>query len=349
MFKPKQVIFEKGARDYELGRRLYEEFVRNPQVEVYDEVAANKVKAHIPGESVESFYQNGKKTLVVSRKKPGTFQTCKPSADYMLPLVSGCMGQCEYCYLHTQLGDKPYIRVNVNLEEIYERASKYMEENAAKTESGQLPRITTFEGSATSDPLCVEPYTGALKQTIEFFAQEPKGAFRFVSKYSDVDGLLDLDHNNKTEVRFSLNTERVRQEYEHYTASITKRIEAASKMMRAGYPVGFLIAPVFLYDGWEKEYEELLNELKETLPEKRHHRIYFEVITHRYTSRAKNLIEEIFPTSTLPMNEDERQYRHGQFGYGKYVYPKESMQLVKKFFQEKLITYFPEGEIKYII
>ena len=287
MFKPKQVIFEKGVKEYELGKKLYEEFIRNPKVEVYDEVAMNQVKGHIGGESTESFYQNGKKTLVVSKKNPGTFQTCKPSADYMLPLVSGCMGQCEYCYLHTQLGDKPFVRVFVNLDEIYDRAKKYMRENEEKAKAEGGHRITTFEGSATSDPLCVEPYTGALRKTIEFFAQEELGAFRFVSKYSDVDGLLDIQHNNKTEIRFSINTERVRKEYEHFTASIPARIEAAAKLMKVGYPVGFLIAPVFLYEGWEQEYEEVLIQLKEALPQERMHPLFFEVITHRYTTRAK--------------------------------------------------------------
>ncbi|WP_286811338.1 spore photoproduct lyase family protein, partial [Bacteroides sp. Phil13] len=252
-----------------------------------------------------------------------------------------CMGQCEYCYLHTQLGDKPYIRVNVNIEEILERASKYMDESK--------DGFTTFEGSATSDPLCVEPYTHALAKTIEFFANEPRGAFRFVSKYSDVDGLLDLKHNNKTEVRFSLNTERVRSEYEHATATVAARLHAAAKMSKAGYPIGFLIAPVFIYDGWKKEYEELLRNLADTLPAQLEHRLFFEVISHRYTPKAKDMIQEIFPTSTLPMNDEERKYRRGQFGYGKYHYTKEDMQEMKAFFQEKLLEYFPTCEIKYII
>ena len=339
MFKPKQVIFEKGIQDYELGRKLYEEFTRKEGVEIIEEAASNRVKTYIEGESKASFYQNGKQTLVVGRKKPGSFQTCKPSADYMLPLVSGCMGQCEYCYLHTQLGDKPYVRVNVNIEEIFEKAQSYMKEGT----------MTTFEGSATSDPLCVEPYTGALRRTIELFAKEPRGAFRFVSKYNDVEGLLSIEHRKKTEVRFSLNTEEIRSQYEHFTASISARIEAAAKMMEAGYPVGFLIAPVFLYEGWEKGYTNLLEELREALPARREHPIFFEVISHRYTLRAKNLIDEIFPTSNLPMREEDRQYRHGQFGYGKYVYPKERMQVMKELFQNKLPEYFPDCVIKYII
>ena len=213
----------------------------------------------------------------------------------------------------------------------------------------QKEEVTSFEGSATSDPLCVEPYTHTLLKAIEFFAKEDKGRFRFVTKYSDVDSLVNLDHRGKTEVRFSINTDRVRDTFEHYTATIDARIHAAVKMMKAGYPVGFLIAPVFLYENWREEYQQLIYKLKDELPEKREHPLYFEVITHRYTSRAKEQIEQIFPENQLPMNDEERQFKYGQFGYGKFVYKKEDMQDVKAFFQQKLKEAFPECDIKYIV
>lgn len=340
MFIPKRILYEKGTLEYPIGKNIYEAFHGNEKIE-FIETSANKIKSIITKDSIASTYQNGKRTLVVSKKKSGAFQTCKPSADYMLPLVSGCMGQCEYCYLHTQLGDKPFIRVYVNLDDIFKKAISYMDASPGK--------VISFEGSATSDPLCVEPYTHALKQAILFFANEDRGRFRFVTKFSDVDSLLSLPHNGKTEIRFSINTEHVRSSYEHYTSSISARIVAASKVMKAGYPVGFLIAPVFLYENWRKEYEEVLAELKAALPEVYPYPLFFEIITHRFTPRAKELIENIFPNSTLPMSEEERVYKYGQFGYGKYTYPKADMREVKAFFQEKVKEYFPESEVKYIV
>ncbi|BBF41494.1 spore photoproduct lyase [Lachnospiraceae bacterium KM106-2] len=340
LFHPNRIIFEKGTRDYEIGQSIYNTFSTNPKIEIV-ETAANKIKPLITMDTAAETYQQGKKTLVVSKKRSGAFQTCKPSADYMLPLVSGCMGQCEYCYLHTQLGDKPFVRVNVNLDDIFAKATKYMLERPEQ--------ITSFEGSATSDPVCVEPYTHALEQAILFFAKEPLGRFRFVTKYSDVDTLLSLEHNNKTEIRFSINTKRIRDQYEHFTADIDSRIKAAAKVMKAGYPVGFLIAPVFLYDGWEDEYQQLILHLQETLPANYPHQLFFEVITHRFTPKAKDLIQSIFPDSSLPMEEDLRQYKYGQFGYGKYVYKKEDMHSVKAFFQSHLMSAFPNCEIKYIV
>ncbi|MCX7771776.1 MAG: spore photoproduct lyase, partial [Clostridia bacterium] len=116
-----------------------------------------------------------------------------------------------------------------------------------------------------------------------------------------------------------------------------------------GYPVGFLIAPVFIYEGWEEEYQTLLEDLKAMLPEKLAHPVTFEVISHRYTSRAKNRILEIFPETTLDMEDEKRTFKYGQFGYGKFVYPKESLDDIKRFFKDKIEKLFETGEIKYII
>lgn len=340
MFKPKRVIFEKGTLDTTMGMHLYNEFRKDEGVELI-RLTSNKVKGNIPGENLYEQYRSGKETLVVGERKSLKFQTCKPSAHYQLPLVSGCMGRCEYCYLNTQLGDKPFVKVFVNVEDVLEQAKKYIEE--------RKPDITIFEGAATSDPIPVEPYTYALKKTIEFFGKEELGRFRFVTKYNDVDGLLNIEHNNHTEIRFSLNTPKVIDTYEHHTASAHKRIEAAAKVAAAGYQIGFIIAPVFLYDNWKEDYRTLIKSIKEKLPPEANDKVIFEVISHRYTTKAKNRILEIFPETTLPMADEDRKFKYGQFGYGKYVYTKEQLSEMKEFFQEEIKVVFPNGTVKYII
>lgn len=339
MFNPQRVIIEKEANDYPLGQGLKTYFEKSgiPVIEA----SANKIKALIPGEDLPEQYAHGKNTLVIGVKKSLTFQTCKPSAHYQLPLVSGCIGQCEYCYLNTQLGDKPFVKVHVNIEEILDKAQKYIEE--------RLPETTIFEGAATSDPVPVEPYTHALERCIRFFAQQPNARFRFVTKYNDIDTLLDIEHNNHTEIRFSLNTDSIIKMYEHRSASAAKRIEASSKLAAAGYPIGFIIAPVFLYDNWETDYHTLFNSLKQAMPKELSHPLTFEVISHRFTTKAKNRILQIFPETTLEMDEDKREFKFGQFGYGKYMYPKDQLKLMKEFFTNEINSLFDGSIIKYII
>ena len=121
MFIPKRVIFEKGSLDTEIGQNIYNKVKDNPKIEIIN-ASSNRIKSNIPGDNLYEQYRSGKETLVVGERKSLKFQTCKPSANYQLPLVSGCMGRCEYCYLNTQLGDKPYIRVFVNLDDILKKA-----------------------------------------------------------------------------------------------------------------------------------------------------------------------------------------------------------------------------------
>ena len=146
-------------------------------------------------------YRNAKATLVVGVRKTLKFDTSKPSAEYAIPLATGCMGHCHYCYLQTTLGSKPYVRVYVNLDEIFEKAQQYMDERA--------PEITRFEAACTSDIVGIDHLTHALKRAIEFIGESEHGRLRFVTKYSHVDRLLDAKHNGKTRFRFSINSRYV--------------------------------------------------------------------------------------------------------------------------------------------
>jgi len=253
---------------------------------------------------------------------------------------------CEYCYLATTLGKKPYVRVYVNIVEILGIASKLIQE--------RLPEITQFEGAATSDPLPVERYTGALKQVIEFFGREANGRFRFVTKYTDVDSLLTAKHEGHTRFRFSLNCDEVVDKFEHRTPSPEERIIAAGKVLNADYPLGLIIAPIFRFQGWQDAYRRLMERSADELAKRAPvgwspEQLSLEFISHRFTLKAKANILDIFPNSTLPMEEEERKFKYGQFGYGKYVYPPEELEELRAFFHDQAKCYFPLAHVEYFI
>ena len=331
-FRPRRVVFYPKALDYPLGKNLYERFRRE---EIPIEIT-NRVRP-IYGNPRQVFLE-AKRTLVVGVRKDLRFPTCKPSADYQFPLTSSCPGQCEYCYLHTTLGSRPYVRIYVNLDEILNQADQLIVQ--------KVPNITTFEGAATSDPVPTEKYSRSLQQTIEHFSNQEFGRFRFVTKFTEADNLLNLDHRGHTTWRFSLNTERIIKQYEFGTPRLTERLQAAKRTVNAGYPLGFLIAPILLYPEWQKEYSELLHQIARSLPGVAP---TFELITHRFTPRAKKQILELWPASTLPLDEEQRQYKYGQFGYGKYIYPKETMPEVRRFFEENIRGLFGAGLVSYLV
>lgn len=343
-FIPKQVFYEPDALNYHIGKNLVEYFNKT-NIPVKPTTSHNRVIG-IVGDTPGEAYREAKHTLVIGVRRSKTFQTCKPSAHYQLPLATSCPGMCEYCYLATTLGPKPYLRIYVNIDEILDITKNLIENRA--------PKITIFEGAATSDPIPVEKYTGNLKKTIEFFANEPLGRFRFVTKFTDIDSLLKAEHNNHTRFRFSLNCERAIKQFEHRTPDLVDRVIAASKMLKAGYPIGFIIAPIFRFENWKKEYIELFNLLEKYLYKNMPNNwspkdLTFEFISHRYTLRAKSNILNVFPKSKLPMKEDNRKFKYGQFGYGKYLYTPNEISELKEFFLNKTEEYFPGAKIEYFI
>ncbi|QGT99817.1 Spore photoproduct lyase [Candidatus Syntrophocurvum alkaliphilum] len=338
--KAKRVFFEKEALDYPIGKEIIKK-LRKEDIPIDFLKSHNRVTG-IPGkDSREAFFQ-GKNTLVVGVRRTLDFATCKPSAHYQLPLVTGCEGICEYCYLNTQMGKKPYTRVYVNVDDILAQAKKYIEE--------RKPDVTFFEAAATSDPIPVEPYSGALKKAIEFFASEELGRLRFVTKFNQVDTLLDIDHKKHTRIRFSINSDKVIKNYEHRTPKLATRLETLSRVVKHGYPSGVIIAPVVLENGWKEDYKRLLVDMKYQLGDRDYSEIDFEVISHRFTRKARSNIIEVFPDTKLSMDEEkDRQFKYGQFGYGKYVYTKDMLKDMENFFRENINDMFPGSEIKYVI
>lgn len=338
-FLPARAYFEPAALDYPLGRTLHDR-LKKLAVPITMTASHNRVTG-LPGKSPPEIYREAKRTLVVGVRKSDDFATCKPSAHYQLPLATSCPGMCEYCYLATTLGRRPYLRVYVNIGEILAKAQEYIDERA--------PETTVFEGAATADPLPTEHLTGLLRTTIEYFGRQSLGRFRFVTKYDAVDPLLTVAHGGHTRFRFSINAPSVIRRYEHLTPDAPARVVAAAKVAAAGYPLGFIIAPIFHYPGWQQEYGGLIENLAETLPPSAGSDLTFELITHRFTKRAKSNIAAIFPATTLPLGEEERKFKFGQFGYGKYIYNDEAMAEIKAFMTEKLARSFPEAKIEYLV
>ena len=334
-FIPKLALIQRNALSYPLGNELMKRFeARGIRTLVYEK--------RVPVSSHETFREGflaAKRTIVVLVWQRREFQTCKPSAHYQLPLTSGCPGLCQYCYLNTNLGRRPYIKVYVNVDDILNQAREYVDE--------RRPETTIFEGAATSDPISVESWTGSIQKAVKFFAFLNDARFRFVTKYTDIDGLLGVDHRGKTEIRFSINCDSVIERFETGAPRLRFRLEAAKKVLEAGYPFGFLIGPIFAFRGWREEYGRLLDTVKEYIPGG--NPVTFELITHRFTTRSRGIIQQAYPGTGVPLDEKERRFKYGQFGYGKYVYPDDLMAELREFFHARIEKTFPQGTILYMV
>ena len=335
---PERVIFDPKSLEYPLGRELYNTF-QNHNIEII-KTSIRNASRYIPGDTPQSQYVHSKRTVVVTIMREKELDVCKPSADYEFSLVGNCPGNCEYCYLQTTQGRKPFIRIFVNLDDIFNLIKKYIKKNDDK--------ITIFEAASLGDPLALEHLTGSLAKTIEFFGTLKNGRLRVVTKFSNVDSLLELKHNNHTHFRLSINSEYIVKNFEHTTASIDERLEASVKLAKAGYPLGFVVAPIMIYENWKEEYSELFAQVRNKLgPEISSNEITFELIQHRFTSAAKKLIVERFPKTRVDLKEENRVLKWGKYGRYKYIYPKEMAIEIKEYISSIIKENFPNPVIEY--
>lgn len=345
-FVPDVAYFDADALGYPLGAVLQAK-LRDMGVKSVVLPQGQRTPRKGRAGGAEQEYVEAKRTLVVGVERGKTFQTCRPSADYQLPLAKSCPGMCAYCYLQTTLGVRPYVRVSVNLAEIMARADGYAERGH--------PGETTFEAAATGDPVATEWLTGLLSGAIEHSGARDDMLLRVVTKFAAVDPLLNLRHGGRTRVRVSVNTPEVVSRWERGTAPLEARLTAVRKLAASGYPVGFLVAPVFAEDDWEAAYGNLLDSLAATVDGMELPRgadgkgLTFEAVTHRFTPRARDLIDSRHARVGLPLTEQGRVWRMGQFGYGKYIYQPDTLSDVKDFFGRRVESVFPGATLEYVV
>ncbi|WP_052055752.1 spore photoproduct lyase family protein [Myxosarcina sp. GI1] len=340
LWLPEQVLITPAAREEAWGQQILER-VRKFNLPV-TELKSNRITG-LRGENERETYSVAKRTLAIVNAPPSQLKLkpIPPSADWQFHLAQGCPAHCQYCYLAGSLSGPPVVKVYANLPQILANLSNYERQN----------RETSFEVSCYTDPLGIEHLTGSLAECIRYFGTRKRATLRWVSKFDAVDELLDLPHNNRTRCRFSINAAPVNRYLEGGTASVDERLQALRRLALpkerggGGYRVGLVIAPIMAIDNWQHHYTELCDRLSKALDFDCD--LTFELITHRFTPKSKEVLQSWYPNSKLNLNESERSQKRNKFGGVKYVYEKETMEQLRSFIAEQITTRFPQAKILY--
>ena len=244
MFYPKIIYYEKGIENYELGRKLLDQYNDVPKIEIENHNNIEELR-----KKQNSEFTKLKQYLIIGTRKTHKYVENHKVSDYLVPYTSsGCTAMCMYCYLVCNYNKCAYLRLFVNREEMLDKLIK----TANKSE-----KELTFEIGSNSDLVLENTITHNLEWTIEKFGQNNRGYITFPTKFAYVDPLLNLKHNGRTIIRMSVNPEEIIQKVEFGTSRLKDRIEAINKLKNAGYKIGILIAPVILVENWKELYKEL--------------------------------------------------------------------------------------------
>ena len=348
LWRPRRVMITPEAYALAHGRAMLEraealgaEVIRLP---------ANRL-ARLKAESEQKTYALAKTTFAIVVSPPGQrkLQPIPPSADWQFHVAQGCPAHCQYCYLAGSLSGPPVTRAYANLPEILEGLRGYVGMGEVTSKSrDRREEGTTFEASCYTDPLGIEHLTGALEESIRFFgAWDARVQLRWTTKFDAVGRLLRVNHAGRTRARFSLNAASIARDFEGGTANVAQRLAALRAMALAGYPVGLTIAPIMPVPEWQEQYEALLAAVAAAVAGVNGLDLTVELITHRFTPGSKEVLLGWYPKSTLDLREDARAQKRTKFGGFKYVYPKDAMGAMKRFFEERIGAVLPGARILY--
>jgi len=344
-WRPRRVLITRSARAWDHGvaiaQRAAEQGV--PVIEL-----PNDRVVWAQPEDPRAAYAEAKATLAVVVAPPSKLklEPIAPSADWRVDLAAGCPAHCSYCYLAGSLKGPPITRAYANLDEILGVLPSYMDKGTITSRSAtRVQEGTTFEASCYTDPLGIEPITGSLSRMIEWFGRSDADTqLRFTSKFADVAPLLALEHNGRTRMRASINPKRYAR-FEGGTAPVALRLAALRQMADAGYPVGLTIAPIIAADGWEEAYGTLIDNAAALLGDVPD--LTIELITHRFTTGSKAVLDSWYPGSALDMTDAGRMTKRTKFGTEKQVYDTATMQRLRGWFTETIARTLPLARVLY--
>ena len=348
VWKPRRVLVTRSANDHALTGRIIER-AEGMGAEI---VKLNGDQVRVPKEdSPAANYRLAKSTLALVVASPSKMrpQPIPPSADWRFDLATGCPAHCQYCYLAGSLKGPPITRVHVNLPKILEGLEPFVGQGTITSKDEKRAHEgTTFEASCYTDPLGIEPVTGALSDTVRWFGQwRDDVQLRFTTKYDGVEPLLGIEHRGRTRARFSVNAEPITRRFEGGTAKLADRLDAMGRMAEAGYPIGLTVAPIMPIEGWRDHYADLLRSARRALSRSNRPDVTVELITHRFTPGSKDVLLGWYPATSLEMDENVRSQKRTKFGSVKYVYPATLMREMRAHLEGLAKAELPDARMLY--
>ena len=225
-------------------------------------------------------------TLFITTARGETVTRCPGSKGHIccnyltVDLYLGCMLDCSYCIMQGYLNFAP-LTVYVNNEAAIKKII-----NIRKRNPGKPIRIGTGE---VGDSLALDSLFHLSRDFITQLAGYEDLYFELKTKTHFIDHLLEIEPKGNAVIGFSLNPDSIITSEEVRASSLSQRLAAARKAVRAGYLVSFHFDPIILVENWEGLYRDTVLQLAPFDPRKI---AWISLGTMRYTKSLREQMQE---------------------------------------------------------
>lgn len=173
---------------------------------------------------------------------------------YYTSCTMNCLYDCEYCYLKGMYPSGNLV-IFVELEKIFAEVEALL---------SQFPVYLCI--SYDTDLLAMEDIAHYCTAWSEFAAQHENLTIEIRTKCGRTDLWDHLPQCERVIFAYTISPEPVILAYEHGTAKLDNRLEAAAEGIAHGFPVRLCFDPMIYVPGWEEIYHDMLAQTAKIVP-----------------------------------------------------------------------------------
>lgn len=207
--------------------------------------------------------------------------------NYYFSHLYNCLYDCRYCFLQGMYRSANYV-LFVNYEDFYQDIGNTQKELSAPG---------WYFSGYDCDSLALEPVTGFVSDTLDWFSQQPQAKLELRTKSTQVRSLLKREPLSNVVVACSLSPDAVARSLEHDAPSLDKRLTALAKVASTGWQIGLRFDPLIWCDDYLDVYTEFFKEVFARLPNDSIHSV--STGSFRLPPEFHQKMAKIYPRDTL--------------------------------------------------
>lgn len=173
-----------------------------------------------------------------------------------------CFFNCKYCYLQWIFKNR-FPVFFLNYENMQNEIMNKINQERKKWFEWQI----TFYASNYADLLATEDISHFHEKFIPFCETLPENVLiETRTKSNNISSLLNYKPTDKLEIAFSLSPRQIAQQYELWTATLDKKLEAINKLLDNWFRIGLRFLPLLPVDNFQEIYSTFLEEITNSIP-----------------------------------------------------------------------------------
>jgi len=291
-FVPRKIFIEDAVKNSNLTTRIVNAFPDKPREHLAD---ATILLNHAQQDQNKN---NWRDALLLAKQRGPFVRLCPGTQKHIcclyhnLDLAAGCDLGCTYCILQGYLNN-PLITLYANMDDMYDELHNLLSKNPQR-----FYRIGTGE---LSDSLTFDHITHLARELVAFFSDKKNAIIELKSKNIHIDDILHLNHNKRTVMSWSLNSQVIAEKEESRAAPLDDRLRAAREAQSAGFRIGFHFDPMIEHQDWQDGYRKIVDRIFDKIhPESI---AWISLGALRYPSAFDEIIRANHPQSDIVLGE----------------------------------------------